>query len=153
MAAVARADPSTRDCVSRMAVVSGPDATPPPPVAKRRRAGMQISHMFLAMLEDVGDEILETEAAPVTGVLAPDFSAVGGFRDLMLVAKLTGTAVEELFSDVVALGVVEVAERPTWRSWTHARSSVHLRPAVWTPRASHRVCEWRLAPRLQLASS
>ena len=71
---------------------------------------MQISHMFLAMLEDVGDEILKTEAAPVTGVLAPDFSAVGGFRDLMLVAKLTGTAVEELFSDVVALGVVEVAE-------------------------------------------
>ena len=60
------------------------------------------------MLEDVGDEICEatqlvylgtvsrvlpgnaaayrgigTEAAPVTGVLAPDFSAVGGFRHLM----------------------------------------------------------------------
>ena len=129
MAAVARAGSITRDCVLRMAVASAPDATTSPPVAKRRRVGMKTSPLFLAMLEDVGDEICEapqlvylgtvsrvlpgnaaayrgigTEAAPVTGVLAPDFSAVGGFRDLMLVAKFAGTAAEELFSDVLAFG-------------------------------------------------
>ena len=48
--------------------------------------------------------------APNGGTLAPDFSTVAGFRELVVSAKLAGPLVEELFRDVVALGAVDVAE-------------------------------------------
>ena len=41
---------------------------------------------------------------------AMDFSCVSGFADLMVTARLTGPVVGELFSDVLALGAVDVKE-------------------------------------------
>ena len=70
MAAVARAGPITRDCVSRMAVASAPDATTSPPVAKRRRVGMKTSLLFLSMLEDVGEEICEATQLVYLGTVS-----------------------------------------------------------------------------------
>ena len=46
---------------------------------------------------------------------------------MMIVAKLTGTAVEELFSDVVALGAVDVAELSS-SDWEQLESWKKLRP-------------------------
>ena len=45
----------------------------------------------------------------------------------MLVAKFAGTAVEELFSDVLALGAVDVAELSS-SDWEQLESWKKLRP-------------------------
>ncbi len=71
-------------------------------------------------------------APPAVGLPAPlpyasEFSAVTGFGDKMASAKLTGPVVEELFSDVLALGAVDVAEL-TPPDWQHLPSWAKLRP-------------------------
>ncbi len=70
---------------------------------------------------------LPVVAAPVAGASASDFSAVAGFRGMMASAKLPGHVAEELFSEVVALGAVDVTEL-SFSDWEQLASWRKLRP-------------------------
>ena len=181
MAAVARAGPITRDCVSRMAVASAPDATTSPPVAKRRRVGMKISLLFLAVLGALATRFVRQRSwstlarFPECCPAMPPLTAASGqrlprhrssparFLSRRRISSFDGCSLRSLLAQRsksysltcwrLALLTWLSCLRPTGSSWNHGRSSVHLRPAVSKPRAARRACEWRLAPGLQLASS
>ena len=76
----------------------------------------------------------ETVPVPVPAASLPaspsstsDFSAVAGFSRTTASAKLSGLVVEELFSDVLALGAVDVAEL-SLSDWRGLPSWKKLRP-------------------------
>ena len=56
-----------------------------------------------------------------------DFSCASGFADLMVTARLTGPVVGELFSDVLALGAVDVKEL-CLDDWQRLPACKELRP-------------------------
>ena len=70
--------------------------------------------------------LLPVAASPVAKTSASDFSAVAGFCGIMVSANLPALVAEELFSEVVALGAVDVIELslPDWEqlpSWRKLR--------------------------------
>ncbi len=66
-------------------------------------------------------------ATPVAKTSASDFSAVAGFRGIMVSANLPALVAEELFSEVVALGAVDVIEL-SLSDWEQLPSWRKLRP-------------------------
>ena len=158
MAAVARAGPITRACVSRMAVASAPDAAISPPVAKRRRVGMKTSRLFFAMLRTSATRFVRQRSwsilarFPECCPAMPPLAAASGqrlpshrssrarFLARRRISSLDGCSLRSLLaprskSYSLTCWRLELLTwlsclRPTGRSWNHGRSSVHLRPAV-----------------------
>jgi hypothetical protein len=77
--------------------------------------------------DDAIPALLPVAATPVATTSASDFSAVAGFRVIMVSANLAALVAEELFSDVVALGALDVIEL-SLSDWEQLPSWRKLRP-------------------------